>query len=57
MRGGGSAGGTAGRRSTGNEGIKDQLKRWKEAGFREEGKNKGAGRLLRMGVEGEDSKG
>lgn len=47
----------SGRRSTGNEEIKDQLTQWKEAGFREEGKNKGTERLLRMGVGGEDGKG
>ena len=40
-----------------SEGIKDQLTRWKEEGFREEGKNKGAERVLRMGVGGEDGKG
>ena len=47
----------SGRRSTGNKEIKDQLTQWKEAGFREEGKNKGAEQLLRMGIGGEDGKG
>lgn len=46
MTGEGSTGGicwgpVSGRRSTGNEEIKDQLTQWKEAGFREERKNKG----------------